>query len=159
VAIPLAGFTQGGSPTSFLCISTQSTGFAYDNARHEWSVARFEAGEKFIVRRVTRDTIAEFEGGIQVPLASAWAVWRFGNDKAPAAQCKNDFAENGMLFCEGQPQLQFQFSRKTQRFILGTVYGYVFGAVSAPANFGAPPINWPEGSSTPFIAIGTCSAI
>jgi len=158
LAIPLAGFAEDRS-TSYLCISAQSTGFAYDNARHDWNVTRFAAGKKYIVRRVTKDTIAEFDAGIRVPLSSAWAVWKFGNDKVPFAECQKDFAENGMLFCEGEASLHFQFSRRTGRFISGTVYGYVSGAVSAPATFGAPAIDWPEGSNTPFMEIGTCSAI
>jgi len=156
---PLIAAAQTQSTTSWLCISTQSTGFAFDNARREWNAARFEPGDKFIVRRVTKDAIAEFDGGVRMPLSSTWAVWRFGNDKVPFAQCEKDFAENGMLFCEGDLELQFQFSRRTGRFVVGSVYGYVPGAVSAPAMLGSPAVNWPEGSHTPFMQIGTCSAI
>ena len=72
---------------SFLCIGEQSTGFGYDKEHHLWHATRFKAAEKYMIRRLTNDTYAESDGGMRMRLSSAWAVWRFGNDKYPLAEC------------------------------------------------------------------------
>jgi hypothetical protein len=140
---------------SFLCIAEQSTGFALDKAHSSWKASHFKAGEKYLIRRVTPDTVAEVNG-MRMRLNSAWAVWLFGNDKKPLVECMNDFDETGVLACEsGIPQ--FQFSKKNGRFIVGTIYGYVLNGFGF--SDGKMVANEPDGSLTPFIEIGTCSTI
>jgi hypothetical protein len=168
VLAPLATFaaepaTEPSQPNSFLCIAEQSTGFALDKAHHSWNATRFAAGEKYLIRRVTKDTTAEITvegiGDMRIPLNSTWAVWQFGNDKKPLLECmKTDFDENGMLACEGGIP-QFQFNKKSGRFIIGTIYGYVVNGFGLSAQTGKVIANEPDGSLTPFIEIGTCSAI
>lgn len=149
--------TEPSQPNSFLCIAEESTGFAIDNAHHSWHATRFKAGEKYLLRRVTKDTTGEIADGIRIPLNSTWAVWRFGDDKHPLVECmKTDFDDNGLLLCEsGIPQ--FQFSKKNGRFIVGTIYGYVLNGFGLSQ--GKVIANEPDGSASPFIEIGTCSAI
>jgi hypothetical protein len=70
---------------SYLCITEQSSGFAYDKARQQWRTAQFTAGKKYVIRRGTKDTTA------------AWSVWKFGDDNIPDERCEQDFNEYGML--------------------------------------------------------------
>jgi hypothetical protein len=161
-AVPV---TEPSQPNSFLCIAEESTGFAIDNAHHSWHATHFKAGEKYVLRRVTKDTTAEVADGVRMPLNSTWAVWRFGNDKRPLLECmKTDFDENGLLLCEGGMP-QFQFSKTSGRFIIGTIYGYVLNGFSFAMSKESgevkvkPVANAPDASLTPFIEIGTCSAI
>ena len=148
---------------SYLCIGEQSTGFALDKEHHSWKAARFQAGEKYVIRRVTTDTAAEVDG-MRLRLNSKWAVWRFGADKHVVVECMKDFEENGLLFCE-EGTLQFQFSSKNGRFIIGTIYGYVLNGFSITTTVEKGEVkantvaNEPDGSMTPYIEIGTCSAI
>jgi hypothetical protein len=146
---------------AFLCITEQSTGFAFDKARQQWRIAQFAPGKKFVIRRVTKDTVQEFPNGSRIPLSgAAWAVWAFGNDKIAYATCARDFSDFGMLFCEDSMTTHTEFNKKTGRFINGTLYGYVQGAIHAPAIMpGEAPVDMPEGSNTPYMEIGTCSTI
>src|SRR5215468_584858 len=114
--------TVPSQPNSYLCIPEESTGFSNNNAQHSWHATRFKAEQKYIIRRVTKDTVTEIDGGT-VHLNGAWVIWRFGDDKHYFLQCMKDFDETGMLFCEGIPE--FHFSKKNGRFVLGTLYGYV----------------------------------
>jgi hypothetical protein len=168
VLAPVATFAEAPATdqsNSFLCIGEQSTGFSYDKEHHSWHATRFRAEEKYIIRRVTKDTVGEVDNGMRIPLTSKWAVWPFGNDKRPLVECKNDFDENGVLSCEdGIPG--FQFSKKNGRFIVGTIYGYVINgfslsfSIDADNKMNAKSIaNEADGSTTPYVEIGTCSAI
>jgi hypothetical protein len=151
----------GSTEVSYLCISDQSTGFALDKTRGQWSQANFAPGQKLIIRKITKTTVAEFAGGIKIPLTGAWAVWKFGDDKQPFATCDRDFNANGSLFCDGESELHFRFNRQNGRFIAGTLYGYTPGAVhsSGIAGVAGAAVDWPDGSNTPFMEIGLCSTI
>ena len=46
-----------------------------------------------------------------------------------------------------------------QRYVPSDALLLIVGDFSAPAMLGSPAVNWPEGSHTPFMQIGTCSAI
>ena len=64
--------------------------------------------------------------------------------------CDKDFNDQGYLFCQGAGE-NFNFNRQTLRFLHSFPFGYI-----------EPPKNsfWgPEGAATPFLEIGTCSAL
>jgi hypothetical protein len=71
---------------------------------------------------------------------------------------KTDFDENGLLLCE-RGISRFRFSKKSGRFIVGTIYGYVLNGFGVSAQTGKVIANEPDGSADPFLEIGTCSAI
>jgi hypothetical protein len=80
------------------------------------------------------------------------AVYEFGKaDPADVtAFCDKDFNEQGFLFCQGLGE-NFNFNRKSLRF----VHWFPFGYIDPPgASFWGK-----EGEATPFMEIGTCSAI
>jgi hypothetical protein len=135
----------------FLCIVEQATGFAFDAKARTWRPTIFGAGDKFIVKRIKNNSY-EPSPGITRALQGAWAIWEFGVDLAPHSVCAQDFNELGYLFCTG-PLNSFNFNVSNHRFITTFSAGYIQGA------FNEPPVVNPEGSDTPYVSIGTCSAL
>lgn len=139
----------------YLCISAKATGFAFDRARGAWDTARFEAGRKYIVRRVIDGQYkSSIPGAGMTKLNAAWAVWDFGNDAYPIASCAQDFSDQGGIYCESNGTT-FMFSRTSGRFLRS----YVIGYTSPPGGFEFLGTQHPEGSDTPVMEIGTCSAL
>jgi hypothetical protein len=128
---------------SYLCIGERATGFAYDKRTKRWSPANFTA-HRYIVKKPVIGPYSPSGA-----LNSAMAVYEFGqvDETTPLEFCEKDFNEIGCLFCSGWGD-NFDFSRKTMKFIRSLAHGYI-----EPADQ-----NIFEGA-TPFIEIGSCSAI
>lgn len=128
---------------SFLCIGEHATGFTMDKKSRKWAATQFNT-RRYIVK-----TPGKGPNAPSGAFTSAMAVYEFGQDDgAPTALCEKPFNQVGALFCSGEED--FNFNRKTLRFMHSFVHGYI-----------EPPGGWfgPEGSAEPLIEIGTCSAI
>jgi hypothetical protein len=137
----------------FLCISDQVAGFRFDNQTGSWLSAIFAAGQKFVVRR-NDGTPHEVMPGIHIPVSGAWAVWTFGDDRWPTYTCNGDFTEYGYLQCEGSLGEKFSLNLNNGRFITESTLGYI--QVGMRGVDGKP---LSEGSNTPSMSIGKCSAL
>ena len=99
-----------------------------------------------------------YSGAIKGPNAPSGAytaviaVYEVGKVDAAnfKAFCEKDYNEKGFLFCSGFGE-DFNFNRQTLRFVHWFPYGYI-----DPPGFDL----WgKEGDATPFMEIGTCTAI
>jgi len=140
----------------FLCIVDQTTGFAFSRQSKSWHSASFAAGQKLILKR-TDKSLHEAMPGVSIPVSGAWAVWDFGDDHWPHYTCQTDFSQFGVLWCESPVGERFSFNVSNHRFISDSLVGYV--QVGMPGNVGVDGKQLPEGSNTPYIAIGTCTAL
>lgn len=126
---------------SYLCASDLTTGFSPSGDGKTWVTSKFKAEDKFIIARAE---------DVQKTAGFVWVVKPIGSKTIHFA-CKADFSEHGYLQCEGMGQ--FQFNRKTNRFLRTYTFGYVNdGAVNDN------PLMAP-GANTPYIEIGRCSQL
>lgn len=134
------------APTTYLCVGEQATGFSMDQRSHKWKADAFRPREYVIKLPVKGD------GAPSGASTAVLAVYEIGNSDPfdATAFCDKDFNDEGFLFCQGLGD-DFKFNRQTLRFLRSFPFGYI-----------DPPKNsfWgPEGSATPFLEIGTCSAL
>jgi hypothetical protein len=119
--------------STFLCISDAATGFHF--ASGKWESARFNAGQKYIVRPAKEDELKAWGQWVVVPFDEA----------SPMAGCK-EFNQYGWLTgCDGLQQ--FRFNRETLRFVTAYLIGYVR---TEPGK---------ENENTPSMEIGKCSPL
>lgn len=133
------------APTTYLCLGAQATGFSIDKRTHEWKADIFKT-RKYVIKLPVKGN-----GAPSGASTAVMAVYEIGKtDQADAtAFCDKDFNDQGFLFCQGLGE-DFNFNRQTLRFLHSFPYGYI-----------EPPKSsfWgPEGSATPFLEIGSCSA-
>jgi hypothetical protein len=134
------------NPLSYLCIGEQATGFGMNAKTHSWAVREFRP-RRYVIRAPLKGPNAPSGAS-----SSVMAVYEFGKvDQASAtAFCDKDFNEKGFLFCQGLGE-EFNFNRQTLRFVHWFPHGFI-----EPPDF---TIWGKEGEATPFMEIGTCSAI
>lgn len=134
----------------YLCITSSSTGYAYDKAKDEWGFAKFKTDDKYIVYQVKSDKHA------------AWKVKLF--DESHVATCKYDFSAIGKLYCSGA--YQFQMNKHNRRFILSHMHGYwddgLNDIIEKTDESELNPFYdmvQEEGEYTPFLQIGECTSL
>jgi len=131
---------------SYLCIGEQATGFEMNQKTHAWTAQTFRP-RKYIIRAPIKGPNAP-SGAYTAVIA----VYEVGKVDAAnfKAFCEKDYNEKGFLFCSGFGE-DFNFNRQTLRFVHWFPYGYI-----DPPGFDL----WgKEGDATPFMEIGTCTAI
>ncbi len=117
----------------FLCIADMATGFIYENDK--WNIAKFAVSDsRYIVRRPNSDDRHS---------DAAWVWGRFGK-KSFTKWCEKEINEYGNLFCAGIME-ELWINVNTLRYQRVYTFGYVQGGDSS--------------NDTPFIEIGTCSAL
>lgn len=123
--------------TAWLCIADNALGFSKSSG--SWAPARFTPGDKYVIR-------ASQQQGV------AWEVRLFGSQNPLAdAICKQTFTSMKILNCTGI-LTEFHFNASTSRFIRTYLGGY-WTYIPGDKMFGN------DNSDTPYIEIGTCSAI
>jgi hypothetical protein len=141
------GIAASASPvTSYLCIGELSTGFAMNAQSHKWNRVNFNPN-RYVIKAPTQGPNAP-SGALTSPMA----VYEFGKTGVgeETAFCGGDFNAEGYLFCSGLGE-DFNFNRQTLRFIHAFPHGYIEPSKSS---------FWgPEGSVTPLLEIGSCTAI
>jgi hypothetical protein len=119
---------------AYLCIAEKATGFSMNQETREWSPSTFDVSRNKIV--ITK--------GEKYP----WIVKNLG-DKTPRIRCENDFS-NSVLSCQlGLSTLRM--SREHLRYLISYEIGYW--------SFDSESEDFKEGSNTPYLEIGTCSAL
>jgi hypothetical protein len=101
--------------------------------------------------------VYEVVPGTQIAISGAWTVWKFGDDHWPLFVCKSEFSDFGVVWCEGSTGERFAFNAMNNRFITDDLVGYIQAAM--PGCIGVDGKQLPEGSNTPDISIGKCSAL
>jgi hypothetical protein len=140
----------------FLCIVEQSTGFGFDTQTQSWRQTRFQPGQKLLLKR-TDAKLHEVMPGTRIAVSGIWAVWEFGDDHWPMFTCQTDFSEFGGLWCEGVTSNRFGFNLNNGRFITDYLFGYIQSGM--PGYHGEDGKPLAEGSNTPAVSIGKCSAL
>ena len=129
---------QNPRPGSYLCITDQVSGFAFDAQSSKWVATTFVANQRFILRRVRDDDQDRY-------MNSKWTLSEFGQ-RSPMLFCRNDISnETHILSCDSYFLLMFNYD--TLRFQLIYPIGYVNPAPNH------------EGEDTPAIQIGKCSPL
>jgi hypothetical protein len=131
---------------SYLCTGEQATGFGMNSKTHAWTVQKFRT-RKYIIRAPIKGPNAP--GGAYAAVVAVYEVGKVDAANATAF-CDKDYNEAGFLFCSGLGE-DLNFNRQTLRFVHWFPYGYI-----------DPPESsfWgKEGEATPFMEIGTCTAI
>jgi hypothetical protein len=140
----------------FLCIVEQSTGFSFKEPSKSWQTVIFQPGEKLILKRID-NKLYEPMPGTRMPISGTWAVWKFGDDHWPLFVCKSEFSDVGVVWCDGSMGERFGFNASNNRFITDDLVGYIQPGL--PGYIGVDGKQLPEGSNTPDISIGKCSAL
>jgi hypothetical protein len=125
---------------SYLCISDQATGFAFNKETDQWYRANFQTGEKYVLSRE--------KGG--------WVLKQFG-EEAPLLHCPGDFNAGNNLICS-DGGTDFRMNRHLLRYQKAYLVGYYvdYGALGKLPP-GLPAME--EGGDTPVLEIGRCSAL
>lgn len=126
---------------SYLCIPDYTIGFQYDKATKEWSNTSFRIKERYVLARPDADKFSNYK----------WGVTEVGS-KFPSSFCMEDFNEKGLISCNGG--FVFEMSTETLRFLISKTFGYI---QKYPLKLGDETLL--EGSDTPYMTIGKCSAI
>lgn len=130
IALLIASVHAAGAE-DYLCIPEHTTGFRYDRPTGAWITAEFRiAGTKYLLKRVS--------GKLR------WT--NFGKPVDLAPSC-SEYNEVGFSNCSGLSEVTF--NKQTLRFLLTHRLGYVRSEIDPKT----------EGDVTPFIEIGTCSAL
>ena len=138
--IPTAVAEDENTVDAYLCIPDMATGFKFTDGK--WKQSNFDTDDiKYIFRRSKESDF--------LSTAYPW-VWSKLGEERPAGYCEETFSSIGVMNCSGIGG-DMQISSKTLRFQETNSYGYVFD--------GFKDGNIPDGSSTPFIMIGKCSAL
>jgi hypothetical protein len=131
---------EASAMDSYLCVSDKSTGFRYNKALDKWEVVNFIVDvNKYIVSRSLDKNIA-------------WEVKR-ETGSSEFSFCKNDFDENGFLYCESN--IIFKMNKFNLRFVNISPSGYYNSASKNDQEV----MLYKDGSSTLYIEIGRCSII
>ena len=118
----------------WVCVAEQSIGYEYSTESGEWVGSKFETDKKYL--------ISEASG-------SDYTYWiAIVGSKNILAVCEEDFGTVGVkkdiLTCSDW-MVHFQFNRETGRFMYSYLIGFIQGK--------------DDGSSTPTMEIGTCTAL
>ena len=123
--------------TKYLCIATQAVGFSFDRQTGQWRPARFSVrGEKYLLEKRSQ----------------GWSWNQFGSS-SPGGKC-GDVNAGGYISCQDAAK-EISFDQKTLRFQEIYPLGYVGGLWRALGNANVEV----EGSDTPSIEIGVCTAL
>jgi len=131
----------------FLCLVDRATGFAFDKQSKSWKQANFEAGEKYVLKRVKKSSLSETEQKTAGRPDPAWGVWEFGFPYGEA-WCSQDVDEYGALWCKGEIEL-FNVNLRSHRF----VRAYTGLYAQDPSQF--PD----EHADAPVVEIGKCTEL
>jgi len=132
----------------YLCIAEQTAGFAIDDSSGEWESTTFEAGDKYLIAPLEKQT-ETVHGTI--------GIFPFGEDTAISG-CGDGYKSHllsslisNLLVCKGGDfeSEYFWFNKKNGRFLTVYLHGFI-----VPNLFLTE-----EGEVTPFISIGKCSRI
>jgi hypothetical protein len=124
---------------AYLCISDKASGMSFDRQTQSWAPAAFQSGKKYIFRQ------KKTEDNVSMPWSWSWALFPFGTTQAWAV-CDKDFEPSELTQeCSGIDE--FAFNKKTLRFQIYYKYGFAYPSTKS------------EGDDTPYIEIGTCSAL
>lgn len=124
---------------AYLCISETASGLYFDKPAQTWAPAAFRNARKYVFRQ------KKPEDDVNMPWPWSWALFPFGSTQAWAV-CGKDF-EPSELTQECNGIYEFAFSKKTLRYQIYYKYGFAY------------PSSKSEGDDTPYIEIGTCSAL
>lgn len=122
-----------------MCSSEIAAGLVYDKSSKTWQATTLITDAKYLVTKSTN------------PKASL-EVRQFG-DKTAVAFCKEDFSQNGHLYCAGFWQ-NFYFNRKDLRFIRTYFAGY-WNEKDSQSFYP----NYKEGDDTPAVIGGKCVSL
>jgi hypothetical protein len=127
--------------TSYVCVVDMATGFAFNKSHKQWECMHFNADTKYLLSQSTEEKYA-------------WVVKEVGSRSTiPEAVCVDDFNDVGHLFCEGLLS-EFRINKKNLRFLLVYPVGYW-----NDNREGMTTELRPEGTDTPYMAIGKCSLL
>lgn len=128
---------------SYLCISDQSTGFAFNKDTGQWKPANFTAGKKYVLSRDGK----------------GWVLKEFGQAN-PVLRCPNDFNPSHYLGCD-DGSMQFRMNSRILRYELAYLLGYYVDYNELDSSLakipGATLLH--EGDDNPAIEIGKCSPL
>ncbi|CAN1517817.1 hypothetical protein MCEMSEM23_00987 [Rhabdaerophilaceae bacterium] len=135
------GQTSPPEQERWLCVTDAATGFSFDLESKRWRATHFRSEDKWIIRRPDENDISRLKRMRQAKTPQ-WIVAHFGGGQT-GGFCSDDFREDeltcGIFFG------QLKFNRKLLRFITTVDFGYV-----TPVEI--------EGTDTPYMQIGRCSA-
>lgn len=119
------------SGAAYLCVADKATGFVYNQNTDKWDFSQFNVTD-------SKYTLSQKNGN--------W-VWKKFGEKSYPVECQGDFNQAGFLFCSFAEEVSINI--QTMRFMSVYKFGYV-----------VPKHRLKEqGSDTPLIEIGRCSAI
>lgn len=152
VCIAACSFAVAAWPDSpeWVCTGKYVVGYSFDKGTQTWVPTHFKT-VKYIVKKPIKSADSP-----PIIADASLAVYEFKKPNAdPAFACKDDFNSVGNLFCEGLTNwfAQFKFNKLNGRFIDFADGGYITAQQFAS---GAYPEA--EGSYTPYMEIGTCTA-
>ena len=125
------------SAESWLCIADMSTGFSFNSATRQWSIAKFNIADSRYL--IASQEIKDYP----------YKVTKFGSNSL-VAMCKDGLTVGTFLSCNFLGS-RFSFNSKTMRYMLSYEIGYINPT---------PGVNdMKEGDDTPFIEIGRCSPL
>lgn len=93
---------------SYLCITEQSSGIAYNEKNKKWEPLIYGVGEKLIVKRSEKKNFK-------------WKVVLHKNNEFWSL-CKNDFNKYSAISCDGF--FDFRMNKKTMKFKAFNIDGY-----------------------------------
>ena len=126
----------------YLCVADLATGFRYNQNNESWEESSFKL-------KKSRYLISLREKG------SGYDVKRFSGPDV-MSRCKDDFDEIGSLSCKGT--FDIKFNKVNGRFILTYSFGY-FNVIPESKIDSDLIRQSDQGSETPFMEIGRCSAV
>ena len=131
--------TMVSAGESYLCVADMATGFKYNKTIDKWESVNFNVDDsKYIVSRSKAKN-------------TAWEVKQIGQ-QYPLATCKDDFGENGYLFCE--LVRIFKMNKINLRFICIYPFGYYNESPK-----GKKDVFYKDGADSPHVEIGKCSPL
>lgn len=130
----------------YICVAENIVGIAYNEKTKNWGPSVFKAGAKYVIKRPHQGYNWSNE---------SWVVVEAGSKDAspPASLCASDFNKHGKLSCDGLELNNFTFNKNNNRFLAAYLIGFVDDVSGED-----PVFKSKEGSNTPVIIAGTCTA-
>lgn len=152
--LALLGFalSQGAmaDPSAYVCTVQKSAGLHYDGQTKEWEPKSFEAGKKYVLRRVTDQNEKESRYGSLLKLDRGRPNWVFLDGEMPIASCSEDVSivAFSQLMCH--PIIAtVDFDKVSRRFEVS-----YHGAFVSQVDKRRGDVDHPDDV---FVAIGTCT--
>jgi len=135
-SIPSYSEEKTEKDVSYLCIADSAVGFIFNKSTKAWNRTFIQTDRKYIISK-------------SESIYDVWEVNVIGDD-FPFSGCKEDFNDDGNLFCEGLSD--FRFNKYNLRFLKIYPIGYW-------NEFRGVMKNYKEGNNTPYMEIGKCSPL